>query len=322
MTDTTKKYGNREYKSDVFSMMAKVPKYALDIYNAMNDTDYTDPNLVEILVLENGISLSVRNDASFLISSYLNLYEHQSTYSPNAPLRFLIYLTNLLMRLIKREDLYRKKLVKIETPHFVVFYNGKEKRPEREILKLSDSFINQTDNPEIELICTVLNINPEYNTELLKKSRVLRGYMYFVSRGRDNLEKQKNGNQEEDLEAAIYEAIDNCIENHVMEEFFRENRNEVAKNMVLDYTWKRREELIRAEEYEDGRQDGVKAGILLGRAEGEKVGMKHKLTDLVGKKIKKGYGSEQIAEMLEEDITVIEPIYDEIMKASLVTETR
>ena len=84
--------------------------------------------------------------------------------------------------------------------------------------------------------------------------------------------------------------------------------------MVLDYTWERREELIRAEEFEDGRQ--------LGRAEGEKVGMKYKLTDLVGKKIKKGYRPEQIAEMLEEDITVIEPIYAEIMKSSLITETR
>ena len=259
-------FGNREYKSDVFSMMAKVPEYALDVYNAMNGTDYIDPNLVEILVLENGISLSVRNDASFFISNYLNLYEHQSTYSPNAPLRFLIYLTNLLMRLIKREDLYRKKLVKIETPHFVVFYNGKEKRPEREILKLSDSFMNPTKNPEIELTCTVLNINPDNNTELLAKSRVLSGYMYFVNRVRDNLEQQKTDGQEEDLEAAIYEAIDNCIENHVMEEFFRESRDEVAKSMVLDYTWERREELIRAEEYEDGRQDGQAEGIKSGMA--------------------------------------------------------
>ena len=114
MAEKTNNFGNREYKSDVFSMMAKIPEYALDVYNAMNQTDYTDPNLVKIMVLENGISLSVRNDASFFISNYLNLYEHQSTYSPNAPLRFLIYLTNLLMRLIRKEDLYRKKLIKIE----------------------------------------------------------------------------------------------------------------------------------------------------------------------------------------------------------------
>ena len=276
MAEKTKNFGNREYKSDVFSMMAKIPEYALDVYNAMNQTDYTDPNLVKIMVLENGISLSVRNDASFFISNYLNLYEHQSTYSPNAPLRFLIYLTNLLMRLIRKEDLYRKKLIKIETPHFVVFYNGKEKRPEKEILKLSDAFINPADNPEIELKCTVLNINPECNTELLAKSKVLRGYMYFVNRVRNNLEQQEKDGQEENLETAIYEAIDNCIANHIMEEFFRKNRDEVAKNMVLDYTWERREELIRAEEYEDGKREGEKLGRIegekLGRIEGEKLG--------------------------------------------------
>ena len=57
-----------------------------------------------------------------------------------------------------------------------------------------------------------------------------------------------------------------------MEEFFRENRNEVTKSMVLDYTWERREELIRAEEYEDGKREGYAVGISQGRAEGEKRG--------------------------------------------------
>ena len=35
--------GNREYKSDVISMMLQIPEYALDVYNAMNDSVYTDP---------------------------------------------------------------------------------------------------------------------------------------------------------------------------------------------------------------------------------------------------------------------------------------
>ena len=54
-----------------------------------------------------------------------------------------------------------------------------------------------------------------------------------------------------------------------METFFRENRSEVTKSMVLDYTWERREELIRAEEYEDGKREGLE----IGRAEGEKLGV-------------------------------------------------
>ena len=283
--------GNREYKSDVISMMLQIPEYALDVYNAMNDSEYTDPGMIQIMRLENGISLSVRNDASFFISNYLNLYEHQSTYSPNAPLRFLIYLTSLLKKMIGKRDLYGRKRVQIATPHFAVFYNGTEKRPEKEVLKLSDAFINQTDTPEIELIVTVYNINPDNNTQLLAKSKVLSGYMIFVNRVRENLEKQKTFVQNEtehddteymeDLETAINEAIDYCIEHHIMETFFRKNRSEVTKSMVLDYTWERREELIRAEEYEDGRRDGYVEGEERGRAEGEKVMQKKLLQNLM-----------------------------------------
>ena len=288
--------GNREYKSDVISMMLQIPEYALDVYNAMNNSGYTDPDMIQIMRLENGISLSIRNDASFFISNYLNLYEHQSTYSPNAPLRFLIYLTSLLKKMIGKRDLYGRKRVQIATPHFAVLYNGTEKRPEKEVLKLSDAFIHQTDTPEIELTVTVYNINPDNNTQLLEKSKVLSGYMIFVNRVRENLEHQRKIEQNtrflsseyneaehddtelmEDLEAAINEAIDYCIEHDIMETFFRENRSEVTKSMVLDYTWERREELIRAEEYEDGKREGLE----IGRAEGEKATQKKLLQNLM-----------------------------------------
>ena len=57
-----------------------------------------------------------------------------------------------------------------------------------------------------------------------------------------------------------------------MEDFFRENRDEVMKNMLLDYTWERREELIRAEEYEDGLVEGEKRGLALGEQRGIALG--------------------------------------------------
>ena len=305
--------GNREYKSDVISMMLQIPEYALDVYNAMNDSVYTDPTMIQIMRLENGISLSVRNDASFFISNYLNLYEHQSTYSPNAPLRFLIYLTSLLKKMIGKRDLYGRKRVQIATPHFAVFYNGTEKRPEKEVLKLSDAFINHADTPEIELTVTVYNINPNNNTQLLEKSEVLRSYMIFVNRVRENLEHQRKIEQNtrflsseyneaehddtelmEDLEAAINEAIDHCIENHIMETFFRENRSEVTKSMVLDYTWERREELIRAEEYEDGKREGYAEGEKCGRAEGEENAHRY----LINRWLQKGKTIAEIADDL------------------------
>ena len=107
--------------------------------------------------------------------------------------------------------------------------------------------------------------------------------MCFVNRVRDNLSKKPAMDQDEsmDLEDAIREAIDYCITNHVMEDFFRGNRDEVMKNMLLDYTWERREELIRAEEYEDGLVEGEKRGLALGEQRGIALGELQMLIKLV-----------------------------------------
>lgn len=75
----------------------------------------------------------------------MNLYEHQSTDNPNMPLRFLIYFSEMMKDLINRKkyDLYGKKLIPIHTPKFVVFYNGVKERQEKEIMRLSDAFIQK-----------------------------------------------------------------------------------------------------------------------------------------------------------------------------------
>ena len=49
-------------------------------------------------------------------------------------------------------------------PHFVVFYNGKEDAPDQYDLRLSDAFEKETEDPEIELVCHVYNINSGKNT--------------------------------------------------------------------------------------------------------------------------------------------------------------
>jgi hypothetical protein len=239
--------GNREHKSDVFSMLLEDPKNALEIYNALNGTNYKDPSVVQIVLLNKGISLSVRNDAEFVIDFELNIYEHQSTYNPNMPLRGLVYFVEKLDEFIKGRDIYGRRLIKIPTPHFVVFYNGTEKRPEKEVLRLSDAFYHPTDDPELELKCTVYNINPGYNETLLQNCPVLRDYMTFVGKVRHNLDIRI------DLEKAVDRAIEECIQEGVLVDFLKNRRKEVTKNMVLDYTWERREEMIRREEREQGR---------------------------------------------------------------------
>ena len=297
---------NREYKSDVFSMLMEDKANALEVYNALNGSDYTDPEEVELVHLEKGVSLSIRNDASYIIDMNFSFYEHQSTYNRNMPLRSMIYFVNALDDWLKENehDLFGRKRIMIPTPHFVVFYNGVERRPEYEEMRLSKSFYHQMEEPEIELICKAYNINPKNNQELKRRSPVLDGYTYFVEKVREN---QKNMS----LDEAIDAAIEDCIQNHILEEFFRSRKDEVRKMTHLDYTWEKREKLIRKEEYEDGKAAGRTEGISIGKSEGSRV----KLISLIIKKIQRGKDILSIADAVEEPVEVIQPIYDAVLSA-------
>ena len=243
--------GNREYKSDVFGMLMEEPGYALEVYNALNQSDYRDPGLVEVCSLERGISLSVRNDAAFLLDMNLSVYEHESTVCPNMPLRELIYVTNILEQWVRTQNIYGRRPVKIPTPRFAVFYNGAEEQPEQHQLRLSDAYANPVEKPELELTCTVYNINPGKNRELLSGCPVLRQYMFFVGSVREYLGKDP----EKDLREAINRAIERCIREDVLREFLIRRREEVTKVTQLDYTFDRRIELERAEAREEAREE-------------------------------------------------------------------
>ena len=261
--------GNREYKSDVFSMLMENPDNALSLYNAMNNSNYTDPGLVEMCTLDRGISLTVHNDASFVLDMNLSIYEHQSTICPNMPVRSLIYFTIILEGMLKNKNLYGRKLIKIPTPRFAVFYNGEEKQPEQYELRLSDAFEHPMEHPEIELVCTVYNINYGKNRELLGKCPFLKEYMTFVDYVREN--HRINGYEQ--LEHSIETAIDRCIEENVLRSFLMEHRSEVVKVVKLDYTFDRQLMLEREDSREEGRAEGRAEGRVEGRAEGREEGL-------------------------------------------------
>ena len=293
---------NKEYKSDVFSMLLQDKKRAMEIYNAINGTDYDDPELVEMTTLDDkSFSHTVRNDASFILDANLSLYEHQSTYCPNMPLRDLLYFASIIQKQIKaqKRDIYGGRILKIPVPHFVVFYNGKEDAPDQYDLRLSDAFEKETKNPEIELVCHVYNINNGKNVPLLSKCQTLREYMYFVDMVRKNNEISGN------LEDAIEKAINQCMEENVLRDFLAQHREEVMHVMTLDYTFERRLEMQRAEAIEDGERIG------------KEIGKEEKLSEQIRKKIQKGKPLDQIADELEEVPETIRPLYEKIKQEML-----
>lgn len=258
---------NREVKSDVFSMLMEDKRYALQLYNALKGSDYRNPDIVEMQKLEKGISLSVRNDAAFIVDMNLEIYEHQSTYNPNMPLRSLIYVAEIIKKSIRNTDLFKRRVIMLPTPHFVVFYNGREERPATETLRLSDAFEDRTVEPMLELICTVYNINPGKNDELLDKCGILMQYTQFIEKVREY--------ENSELEEPIKSAIEWCVENDILTEFLLTRGQEVTKAMTIDMTWERREQLIRRDEREEGRKEGKEEGRKEGRKEGSSVLIKN-----------------------------------------------
>lgn len=137
----------RNYKDTVFRMIFREKENLLSLYNALNGTTYDDAEELEITTLENAIYMNYKNDISFVFDFELLLYEHQSTYNPNMPLRDLFYVTNVLQNRIKEENPYSKSLIKIPAPRFAVFYNGADFKPEQQVLYLSDAFEKNKTSP-------------------------------------------------------------------------------------------------------------------------------------------------------------------------------
>ena len=262
-TVSVKASGNREYKSDVFTMLMEYPEYALQVYNAINGSDYNDPSAVEIQTLDRGISLTVHNDSAFVVDSNLSIYEHQSSVCPNMPLRSLIYFGDIMRPYIKNTDIYGRRLINIPTPQFVVLYNGEEEQPEISKQKLSDAFIHKNDSPEIELICTVYNINSGKNKKLVEKCYVLSGYMTFVNYVRLYNKDQKVPT----LKEAIKKAMDRCIDEDILKEFFISHYDEVQKVVELDYTIENRLKMQYRDAKEEGRNEGRDEGQFLAYSE-------------------------------------------------------
>ena len=241
----------KNYKDTVYRMLFGQAKEALSLYNSLNGTSYTDASVLEFNTLENAIYMGMKNDLSFLVMEQMHLYEQQASYTPNMPLRDLFYVADLLQAFVKDKSLYSSKQIKLPTPHFVVFYNGLQKLPERQVLKLSDAFEIQTDCPELELKVHVLNINPGMNEELKNKCPTLKEYVIYV-------EKVRSYAKALPLEEAVEKAINDCINENVLRDFLLKQKTEVFKMSIYEYDEERERKLMLADERELGREEGRK----------------------------------------------------------------
>lgn len=165
---------NHQYKDTVFRMLYRDKANLLSLYNAVNDRNYTNPEELQIVTLENAIYMGMKNDLAFIVDTNLFLYEHQSTYNPNMPLRDLLYISSEYQKLVDHRSLYPSILQKIPAPNFIVFYNGTRKKEDRWENLLSEAFEHLEGKPNLELRVVTLNINEDHNRELMEQCKILR----------------------------------------------------------------------------------------------------------------------------------------------------
>lgn len=213
--------GKRNYKDLVFRKIFHDKEKLLSLYNALNHSHYEDPELLHITTLENAVYLSLQNDLSFVVDFDLWFFEHQSTLNPNMPYRFLLYLASEYSKLNTDDLLYSNKLQMLDTPHFVVFYNGTDPLPEYSTLKLSSAYRNKEETPQLE-------------------------YAQFVAEVRKQAKVYPN-------RQAIVQAVDVCIKKDILKEFLLENKKEVIDMVFFEYDAEAEKRVI----YKDGRAEEI-----------------------------------------------------------------
>ena len=226
----------RSYKDSLFRMLFQEPRQLLDLFNAVNGTDYQNPQDLEIVTLENAI--------------YLNM-----------PLRILLYAAREYQKLIKDDSLYASALLKLPTPHFVVFYNGERDMPERTVLRLSDAYEKPAEKPDLELSVTVLNINSGFNESLKETCSLMGEYMQYVERVRHYTKTMH-------LDQAVSKAVDDCIQEGILAKFLTSWKSEVIAMSIFEYDVKREKKKLLQTERKYARLEGLEEGIQKGLALG------------------------------------------------------
>ena len=219
---------NREYKDRVFKFIFGYPEnkeLTLSLYNAVNGSQHGNPDDIQFNTVEDAVYVGMKNDVSFIICNEMSLWEHQSSFNPNMPMRFFIYSCKLYEKYTETSDYfkYSSRLQPLPKPNCLCFYNGTEEQPERLEMKLSEAFGGEAD---IEVKVHMLNINYGKNRELMENCQPSREYAWLVDKVREHQRVLQ------DLEAAVDAAINEMPDSFAIKKFLISNQAEV-KGMFL-----------------------------------------------------------------------------------------
>ena len=289
---------NRTYKDRLFKIIFEDKKELLSLYNALTSKNYQNPDELEINTIDDVIYMHLKNDMSFILDDWQNLFEQQSTFNPNQPLRGFFYFADLYKVKYFGKKIYSTRLLKIPTPQYIVFYNGTANMPDKKELRLSDAFQQPTEQPDIEVVAHMLNINYGHNKELMERCQKLKEYAQFIDIIRHYLKENKQWSNEQ----AISKAIDDCIQNNILRDILQKERLRVMASILSEFDEVGYKEMILEEAYEEAYEEGLEAG----RQEGREQELAHGVKSYIKLAQNFGYGESKIVTMLMQEFDLSE----------------
>ena len=272
----------RTVKDSVFTYLFSDPHYARELYLYLHpeDTAVTEEDC-KLVTIQNILSDGQYNDLGLQVRDILLiLAEAQSTFSPNLPIRVLLYLAREYKRYIDEHKLrlYSTKAVTLPRAELYMIYSG-NKKDVPDVLRLSD-------------LC-----GGEGGAEVIVK--VLRGgdnsivgqYVAFCKIADE--QRALYGLTKE----AIQETIRICLERDILAPFLTARREEVVDIMEMLFSQEEVWELDRQEIAREARQEGHKEGHKEGRQEGRKEGRKEGI-DLIGELMRRLEPMGRISELI------------------------
>ena len=226
-------------------------RWRLELYNALNGTNLTDPDELKVNTIENVIYINMKNDISFWVDDQMVLYEQQSTFNQNMPLRGFFYFAQLYQKhlMTNKININISSKIKIPTPRFFVFYNGKTDKDDFFKMRLSESFLTPDNSGDFEWTATVININEDRLTGIHKNCKSLYDYAKFIAKVRECVKGKEP--KYEDIETAV----DWAIEEDLLEGFFERQKAEVIGMILAEFNQETYEKCAHDYAYRDGRED-------------------------------------------------------------------
>ena len=111
-----------------------------------------------------------------------------------------------------------------------------------------------------------------------------------------NKVRYKTAAEREDVKLAVLEAMDECIEENILVDFFEQHREEVVEVSIYDYD----EDKVRKTLVDEAKKETTQLNMI----------------NLIIKKVKKEKTLETIASELEENVEDIKMLYDMVIEAA------